>query len=547
MARSVSDNRPTAARGAGRRARLGLAITLAVMLAALCLCAAVSLAQAPGDASANPFSAAPYRVGEHLTYTVAFSNFPTAAHVELLVAGRGRFYGREGFELHAHVETLGVVSAALYSLDNNYVTYVDAATGLPYRAQQSIHQGARVEDVTRDYNAPLGDSAIPAKQTVGGMSGTYDFLSALYRLRALPLAQGATYTLAVQNGETVYNAELKVTGREMLKTNVGSSNAIVTQVRVRGNMEADDYRVRVYFTDDERHMPVLITARHRAGEIRVELASAEIQTAPQPAVAGPAAMPGPVRQPGVPLPPITTPSTPPAAASAQPDASGAAAPDLPFKPGEQLNFNFFLGAGPQPIGVASFQVRARARYFNRDGMLLTALIQTTGAGQTLFPVNDQINSYVDATTVVPFRSELSLVEGKRRARFVVSSDQNGGNALFDDGTRVEMPVGTHDLLSVFYALRSFDLTPGKRNAVSLLVNKRPRLLYITALRNGQILLGGQQIPAVELSLATNDTNGDFNLHLWVSTDSRRLPLRLTAQTPLGPVRADLAIIPTGLN
>ena len=32
----------------------------------------------------------PYRVGKRLTYTVSFSNFPTAAHVELLVAGRGR-------------------------------------------------------------------------------------------------------------------------------------------------------------------------------------------------------------------------------------------------------------------------------------------------------------------------------------------------------------------------------------------------------------------------------------------------------------------------
>ena len=554
MARSDRENRPTAASGAGRRARLGLAITLAATLAALCLCAASGRAQAPGDASASPFNAAPYRVGEHLTYTVSFSNFPTAAHVELLVAGRGQLYGREGVELQAHVETLGVVSAALYALDNNYVTFVDAATGLPYRAQHSIHQGARVEDITRDYNAPLGDSALAAKQTVGGMSGTYDFLSALYRLRALALAPGATYMLAVQNGATVYNAELKVTGREMLKTNVGSSNAIVTQVHVRGNSEADDYRVRVYFTDDERHVPVLITARHRAGEIRVELASAEIQTAPQPAGAGLAATHGPVRQPGLPLPPGVTPSAPPSAVgppantTAQPEAAGAAAPDLPFKPGEQLNFNFFLGDGPQPVGVASFQVRARARYFSRDGMLLTASIQTAGPGQTLFPVNDQINSYVDATTVIPFRTELSLLENKRRARFVVSSDQNGGSALFEDGTRVEMPVGTHDLLSVFYALRSFDLTPGKRNAVSLLVNKRPRLLFITALRGGQILLGGQQIPAVELSLATNETDGNrFNLRLWVSTDSRRLPLRLTAQTPLGPVRADLAIIPTGLN
>jgi hypothetical protein len=175
-------------------------------------------------------------------------------------------------------------------------------------------------------------------------------------------------------------------------------------------------------------------------------------------------------------------------------------------------------------------------------------LQTTGAGQSLFPVSDQINSFVDASSVLPFRTELTLAEGKRRARFVVSADQATGSALFEDGTRVEVPVGTHDLLSVFYALRSFDLTPGKRNAVSLLVNKRPRLLFITALRAGTLQLGGQQIPAVELALNTSDPNGDrLALRLWVSTDKRRLPLRLTAVTPLGPVRADLAIIPTALQ
>ena len=523
--------------------------TLAAALATLCLCAA-ALAQARGDVGGSPFNDAPYRVGEHLTYTVAFSNFPTAAHVELLVAGRGQLYGREGVELHAHVETIGVVSAALYALDNTYVTFVDPATGLPYRAQRVIREGARVEDVTRDYSAPLGDTAMPATQTAGGAAapGTYDLLAALYRLRALPLAPGAVYTLAVQNGDAAYNAEVRVTGRETVKTNVGSSNAVVAQVRVRGNDEADAYRVRAYFTDDERHVPVLITARHPAGEIRVELASAEMTAGPLPVTAG--ATPPP--QPFVTPPPGATPTPPtpghPTPARTPAGPAAASLPELPFRPGEQLNFNFFLGANAQPVGTASFQVRPRARYFNREGLLLTTVLQTTGAGQTLFPVNDRISTYVDAATLLPFRTELGLVEGKRQARWIVSADQNGGSALFDDGTRVEMPVGTHDLLSVFYALRSFDLTPGKRNAVSLLVNKRPRLLYITALQRGPLTLGGQMIPAVELSLATNDTDGNrFNLRLWVSTDSRRLPLRLTAQTPFGPLRADLAIIPTSLH
>jgi hypothetical protein len=530
-----------------------LRVWLAAAFAALCLCAG-ALGQVRTDAAGAPRSQAPYRVGERLTYTVAFSSFPTAAHVETRVAARGQLYGREGIELRAHVETIGVVSAALYALNNTYATFVDSATGLPYRAQQSIRQGARVQDLALDYNAPLGDSALAQGRAVAVTAGTYDFLSALYRLRALPLAQGATYTLSVRQGESVYDAEVKVTGREMLKTNIGSSNTVVAEVRVRGNKEADEYRVRLYFTDDERHVPVLISARHRAGEIRVELASAEFVGETQDPVAAVSPTPAPA-DPGIRLPPEqlagnNPPRTTPTPAVTPRPGPGASAPtaDLPFKPGEQLNFNFFLGPNAQPAGSASLLVRPRARYFNREGLLLTANLQTAGPVQTLFPVSDQINSYVDSSSVLPFRTELTLAEGKRRARFVVSADQQGGSALFEDGTRVEVPFGTHDLLSVFYALRSFDLTPGKRNSVSLLLNKRPRVLFITALRNAPVQLGGQSIPAVELALATSDPDGDrLALRLWVSTDRRRLPLRLTAATPLGPVRADLAIIPTTLQ
>ncbi|HEX8190979.1 MAG TPA: DUF3108 domain-containing protein [Pyrinomonadaceae bacterium] len=526
-------------------------VRLAAALAALCLCAAASGQVRTGAASA-PLSQAPYRVGERLTYTVSFSNFPTAAHVETQVAGRGQFQGREGIELRAHVETIGVVSAALLALNNTYSTSVDPFDGLPYHARQSIRQGARVQEVAQDYNAPLGGSALAQGRDVAVTAGTYDFLSALYRLRALPLAQGATYALSVRQGESVYDAEVKVTGRETLKTNVGSSNAVVAEVRVRGNKEADEYRVRLYFTDDERHVPVLISARHRAGEIRVELASAEFVGDAQDPLA--AATPAPT-DPGIRLPPGQLAGNNPPRATPTPavkptpgPAPAAAAGDLPFKPGEQLNFNFFLGPNAQPAGSASFLVRPRARYFNREGLLLTANLQTAGAVQALFPVSDQVNSYVDASTVLPFRTELTLAEGKRRARLVVSADQQSGSALFEDGTRVEVPFGTHDLLSVFYALRSFDLTPGKRNSVSLLLNKRPRVLFITALRAGPVQLGSQNIPAVELALTTSDAAGDrLGLRLWVSTDKRRLPLRLTAVTPLGPVRADLAIIPTTLQ
>lgn len=173
-------------------------------------------------ADAPPFSKAPYQVGELLTYNVAFSNFVDAAHVEMLVAERGTFFTRDGLQLRAHVETTGVVNAALYSINNDYVSYIDPSSGLPFRIQQVIREGGRTSDTSSEYNQPAGTSAIPPKLRSGEIPGTYDFISVLYRLRAMPLMQGGKYYFTVRSDMDQYDAELRVTGRQVIKTNVGS-------------------------------------------------------------------------------------------------------------------------------------------------------------------------------------------------------------------------------------------------------------------------------------------------------------------------------------
>jgi hypothetical protein len=48
-----------------------------------------------------------------------------------------------------------------------------------------------------------------------------------------------------------------------------------------------------------------------------------------------------------------------------------------------------------------------------------------------------------------------------------------------------------------------------------------------------------------LMITTDDPEPDkYQLRLWISDDKRRLPLRFAATTQLGPLRADLAILPT---
>ncbi|MBA3321405.1 MAG: DUF3108 domain-containing protein [Pyrinomonadaceae bacterium] len=525
-----------------RRRHARQALILLILALSLCCHVLAQTRNASTVAATAGFSSAPYRVGEKLTYNVSFSNFGTAAHVETWVASRGTFTNREGIELRARVETVGVVSAALFAINNEYVSYVDPGTGLPFRTQLIKREQSLPDVLLRAAGQPEvspGDvlSPPPPSEPTTSLEGTpvtYDLLAALYRLRALPLAPGASYPLTAQNDGLRYAAELKVSGRETIQTPAGSFNTVATQLRVKDS-PANNYRISIYFSEDARHLPVLITARLAAGEVRALLASSEMI---EPVVAAPPA--NVARTPPVPSPPglRPTPSVPPAV------SGGAPLPGLPFGVGEELNFNFYLGNATQPIGVANFQVRARASYFNRDGILINANMYTTGAGQRLFAVSDKIDTFIDAKTGLPFRTQLRILEGSHRVEGVVTFEQERGSAVTTDGQPLEIPVGTYELVSVLYAMRSFDLTPPKRNAVSLLINKRPRTLSITALKREVLELGGQRIPAVQLALATDEARGDaLGLRLWVSTDRRRLPLRITATTPLGPIRADLSIIP----
>jgi len=477
-------------------------------------------AQENGGSIPVSFSPAPYRVGERLTYNVAFSNFPDAAHVELEIMSRGMHFGREAIQLRAHVETNGVINVALFAINNDYNTYVDPATGLPFRAEESARDAIRSADSVQDFSQPAGNEAIPPKQR--GFPGTYDFLSALYRARALPLANGAVYDLAVRGQGVDYQADLKVIGRDVIRTNVGSFPTIVTEIKVSGSPLKN---FKIYFSDDERHVPVLITARIRSGDLTAELAGSELIKPPDEA---------PTPTPAIVVAPVPVPTALPTL----PDS-------LPFKIGEQLNYQVFIGSNNTPMGLASFQVRGRQRYFDHDGVFLNVTAQTTGAAAALFVARDQIDSYVDPNALLPFRTVLNLVEGRRRLNQTINLDQNAGAAVIDSGLKVDVPVGTHDYVSFFYVLRTFNFTAKKRNAISLLVENKPKTLFVEAQKRESIQLGNRTVTALALSITSDDPQPDkYQLRMWISDDRQRLPLRITCMTKLGPLRADLAILPT---
>ena len=467
-----------------------------------------------------PLAQTPYRVGERLTYNVSYSSFPDAAHVELEVVSRGVHFGREAIQLRGHLETTGVINVALLAINNDYVTYIDPATGLPFRAEETARDAIRAASSVDDFNQPAGNDAITPPQK--GSAGIYDFVSAFYRARALPLVSGAVYNFSVRGQSSDYQAELRVVGKEIVRTNVGSFPAIVTQIKVTTSSIKN---IKAYFSDDPGHVPVLVTARVSSGDLRAELAGSELIKPPDAA---------PTPTPAIVVAPAPTP-TPPKGLDE----------NLPFTVGEQLNYQVFISGGSTPLGLATFQVRGRSKYFDRDGVFLTVNAHTTGAAARLFNATDTIDSYVDPKGLLPYRTVLNLSEGSRRLNETLTLNQETGTASSDKGGRIEMPVGTHDYLSFFYALRTLNLNPTKKSVLSMLVEKKPKTLFVDVLKRESIELGDRKIPTIALSITTDDPEPDkYKLRMWVSDDRRRLPVRFTCHTKLGALRADLAIVPT---
>ena len=470
-------------------------------------------------------ASSPYRIGERLTYIISYSNFSSAAHAQVQVVSRGSFYGRDGIQLQGHVVTTELINVALISINNDYTTYVDPRSGLPFRSEQVVHDAISSSQSFHEFTQSAGATDVSQQQAT--IAGTFDFLSVLYRLRSLPLKDGAKYTLNVWTESEPYEIELRVTGREVVRTNIGMFNTIATQVKLSTSSES--YKINARFSEDESHVPVLLTSKVRGGEIRAELAGSIIVEPPaaKPTPA-PTARPAPTPQP-------TVPETP-----------AARDENWPFTVGEELNYRVFLGDSNVAAGTATFQVRGRSRYFNRDGLLLTVKAQTTGTVARLFVANDQISTYVDPRALLPYRTELNLSEGKRKKNQTLTINQDNGTLTPTGGKTIQIPVGTHDYLSFFYALRTFNLTPQRRNAISILVEDSPKTLAVNSGKREIISLGQQKIPAIPLSLTTPDDrdNDKYQLRIWVSDDRRRLPLRITANTELGPLRADLVILPT---
>ncbi len=499
--------------------------------------------------TASPINApggAPFVVGERLTYNVSWSNFPTAARIEMEVAGQGQFFGQESYQLRTKVETFGQVRSLFGDIDNQYTSYVSLRNAVPHRMVSSIRQGQKQAEEITVFDQSKQQAIFSDDSTVSIPSGTYDLTSLVYGLRLRPLSEGAKQKFTAVYGKEVIELEAVVKGRERVVSQAGTYSVIQIKFYPQ-NRKYSKYRGYVYLTDDSQRLPVLIKAKLSFGEVRAELTSATIATrsatplarltprdeagnpsplpgAGNPSSAGPGTAPGNGHT-------LVNGSKPPAGAETPP-----APRDVPFVVGERLNYDISWGNFAS-VGKASFEVRQQGMLGKSRVFEFFGEASSVGAARTLVNVNDQLSSFALVDSLVPVRTDLRLREGKRNKQITANYDWSKRQASLSSGTQTEIRPGTYDLVSLFYAVRAADLKIGStHNFLFLDANHRLQMVTIKVIK--QETIGGPMgaRDALQLDVLAPDPAKLLLAQVWISNDARRLPLYLVTRARFGELR-----------
>ncbi len=497
----------------------------------------------------------PFVVGERLVYNVSWSNFGSAARIELEVAEQGQFYGQESYQLRSKIETLGQVRSLFGGIDNQYTSYVSLSSAIPHRVVSEVHQEQRQgpeqrrsEEVTvldhSKQKATFSDNS-----TVAIRGGTSDLTSLIYGLRLRDLTDGSKYKFTALYEKELIEVEAVVKGRERVIAQAGSYNTIIIKFYPKGKYS--DYRGYIYISDDSQRLPVLFKAKLPVGEARAELTSVTFVSRNRPSFA---TLDSPSEDPGKPSRRMTGPTsmgggktvngaatadTPPNGTKASLEPLAEAAPDpkdYPFIVGERLNYDISWGSFSS-VGKASFEVRQQGTLGGNRVLEFFGEASSVGSARTLINVNDQVSSLVLLDSLMPVKTELRLREGKRSKQSTATYNRETNLMTLSGGGESSIPPGAFDMVSLFYAVRAADLKIGMaREFIFFDANNRPQLLTIKVVKQESI--GGPMgtRDALRVDVLAPEPANLLLAQTWISNDAKRLPLYLVTRTRFGELR-----------
>ncbi len=214
---------------------------------------------------------------------------------------------------------------------------------------------------------------------------------------------------------------------------------------------------------------------------------------------------------------------------------------VPFRVGETLTYDVSWSSYIT-AGTAVATVRERKASFNSTAYYIVAEGRPTPLVAKLYSLYYKLDTLLDSYTLLPQRGSVYSEEGKRHRFRTTRFDRAARRAFFEYQTDATMksdltvsPV-VQDALSAIYVLRAIPFKAGDRMTMPVCDNGTNYKVTIDIAAAERIKTPMGEMVAWKVRLTVVDDKNrpvGRNIAMWMSDDSRRLPVKLQAELPVG--------------
>ena len=219
----------------------------------------------------------PYKKGELLTYQVSYGL--VNAGIANLELKKESLDGKNYLHIIGTGVTTGITDF-FFKVEDRYESYFDPETLRPYRFIRKIKEGGHTKDKEIYFDFIKNEAKVinhkknrteyfPIEKDI------LDMLFSAYYFRAMDftkLKENDVIDLKMFYDETTYPFQLKVLGRELVKTKFAKISCIkVIPLVERGRIFKEKESLTLWFSDDENKIPIKLKASILVGSIDMEL------------------------------------------------------------------------------------------------------------------------------------------------------------------------------------------------------------------------------------------------------------------------------------
>ena len=211
---------------------------------------------------------------------------------------------------------------------------------------------------------------------------------------------------------------------------------------------------------------------------------------------------------------------------------------IPFAVGETLTYDVSWSSY-LTAGTASLRVLDKKPSYGSTALYIVAEGRPTARVSRLYSLYYKVDTLLDVFSLLPQRGSVYSEEGKRHRMKTTLFDHPRQRAEYQVETRtvvkkqIAISSVAQDPLGALYVLRSIPLKPGEKMTMPICDNGNSYKVLIQAGGNEMITTAAGTIDTQRMSIAPPAEAGARALSLWISTDAARVPVKLSAQLPVG--------------